>query len=273
MSSLDLTASLPGSVLAQCGQSDSHPLPVPIPRPVPGGSRIPGHNTRSESPVILQTNSSGSGRSAGQRRTVESELVARESPPDSNQPRVRRAHKQLSLSTHSLPRHSTASTTRPLETQISAGSGTLPQSDDATNGGSRPRLRRYASTASYCSTTSQDPVVLVRPRSRSGSRRGSYYLSNTLERGSFEQGQYCSATSVEMEGNYYTLQTRRVAGGEAGEEGKSGWTLPVKESSSKEDVIAGEGVPEECRPITFRIGEKHVPTVIDLGYEGLESTV
>ena len=272
-----LTASLPGPVLSQCDQS--HPQPaVPVPRPVPG-------NTRSESPVILQTSSSrtaDTGTSLGHGPRAESDHPAKESPSNTRQ-RVRRTQKQLSLSTHSLPRHSTASTTRTLETQVSVGSGTLPPANESlTSGGSRPRLRRYASTASYSSTPSLDPVILVRPRSRAGSRRGSYCNSSTLGRTSFEQEQYCSTTGVEMEGNYYTLQMRRGGGGrETGgagrEEGSSGWTLPTKEcvdvvTSSKEDKLDNGDIPEHCRLI--RIRDNHLPTAIDLGYDdGQDSTV
>ena len=251
MSSLNLTASLPGPALAQCGQPPTTvgQGPVSIPRPVPGSGCIPGH-TRSESPVILQTSGgTDTGSSLGHRprADISSEVPARDSSPSITKHRVRRTHKQLSLSTHSLPRQSTASTTRTLETQISAGgSGILPPANDslADASGSRPRLRRYASTASYTSTPSLDPVILVRPRSRTGSRRASY-ASNTLGRTSFEQEQYSSIASVEMERNYYTLQARRgggVAGASeagGGREGSPGWTLPTKQTSSKDDIMAG----------------------------------
>ena len=267
MSSLDLTASLPGSALARCGQSDTTgQQPVPIPRPIPGSSRLPEH-ARSESPVVLQTTSGAdAGTSLGHRHRAD--VTARESPPVTKQ-RVRRTHKQLSLSTHSLPRQATASTTRTLlEGEISAGgSGILPppSSDDnslAGISGSRPRLRRYASTSAYSSTPSLDPVILVRPRSRTGSRRGSYYRSNTLGRTSFDQEQYCSATSVEMEGNYYTLQTRRGGGRgiEAAGEGREEspvWTHPAKLASSKEDIVEQRAMHEDCRTISYRMPDNY----------------
>ena len=252
MSSLNLTASLPGPALAQCGQPPTTVGQGPVvstPRPVPGSGHIHGH-TRSESPVVLQTSgATDTGTSLGHRprADITSEVPARDSPSSITKRRVRKTHKQLSLSTHSLPRQTTASTTRTLETQISAGgSGILPPANDglADIGGSRPRLRRYASTASYTSTPSLDPVILVRPRSRTGSRRESY-ASNTLGRTSFEQEQYSSITSVEMERNYYTLQARRAGGvagaSEAGggREGSPGWTLPTKQTSSKDDIMAG----------------------------------
>ena len=252
MSSLNLTASLPGPALAQCGQPPTTVGQGPVvstPRPVPGSGHIHGH-TRSESPVVLQTSgATDTGTSLGHRprADITSEVPARDSPSSITKRRVRKTHKQLSLSTHSLPRQTTASTTRTLETQISAGgSGILPPANDslADVGGSRPRLRRYASTASYTSTLSLDPVILVRPRSRTGSRRESY-ASNTLGRTSFEQEQYSSITSVEMERNYYTLQARRAGGvagaSEAGggREGSPGWTLPTKQTSSKDDIMAG----------------------------------
>ncbi|CAI8043955.1 hypothetical protein GBAR_LOCUS24406 [Geodia barretti] len=252
MSSLNLTASLPGPALAQCGQPPTTVGQGPVvstPRPVPGSGHIHGH-TRSESPVVLQTSgATDTGTSLGHRprADITSEVPARDSPSSITKRPVRKTHKQLSLSTHSLPRQTTASTTRTLETQISAGgSGILPPANDglADIGGSRPRLRRYASTASYTSTPSLDPVILVRPRSRTGSRRGSY-ASNTLGRTSFEQEQYSSITSVEMERNYYTLQARRAGGvagvSEAGggREGSPEWTLPTKQTSSKDDIMAG----------------------------------
>ena len=268
VSPVNLTASFPGSVLAQCGQSDTSPAPIGIPRPVPGASRIPG-NTRSESPIVLQTSSGNNTPRLGQRARPEGEHTARDSPPYGKQ-RVRRTHRQLSLSTHSLPRQS-VSTTQPLEAQISVGSGTLTQDGSLTNPGSRPKLRRYASTASYSSSI--DPVVLVRPRSRSGSRRESYH-SNTLGRTSFEQEQYCSVTSIEMEGNYYTLQTRRGVLEGVGDEARGSWVPPVKDSavrSSREDMSGRESASEQCKPIMYR---SFAPkTVIDLGHNGLESTV
>ena len=257
MSSLDITASLPSSTLAQYGQpptttrsgGDQETL-VSIPRPVPCSfsSHIPGH-TRSESPVVVlhSRDHTDTGTSLG--ADITSNLPARESPPITKQQQVRRTHKQLSLSTHSLPRQSTASTKRTLESQISAGgSGILPPADDSLSG-SRPRLRRYASTASYTSSPSEDPVILVRPRSRTVSRRESY-ASNTLGRTSVEQEQYSSITSVDMERNYYTLQTRRGGGGReagGGREGSPGWALPTKLTSSNEDVLGVEGREESPR--------------------------
>ena len=242
-SSLNLTASLPGSALAQCGRSDN--TTTPIPRPVAHRNSHVPINTRSESPPEV-TGTASSPRPISQPGSTGVDHALNQ-PPVTKQP-VRRTHKQLSGSTHSLPRHSTITVDH--QTSVGAGSGTLSQGglglsqggSDAlppsgvSGGGSRPKLRRYASTAPYTSSPSLGLIVLVKPRSGSRRRRSLGYQSNTLGRSSFPE-HHSSVTSVEMERNYYTLQTRR--GVNDGEE--------KREEGGREGTVSAESVGMEER--------------------------
>ena len=284
--SLALTASLPGPVLARCDRLNTIPVPRPVPRS--GGIRM---NARSASPQrSLATNNPAGTDSSGHRPVTQPASggeEVKESPTTTTRQSRHRARKQLSLSTHSLPRRSTTTTTATttqctLESQRKAlesgSSGVLPETlvaDGATNGGSRPRLRRYASTSAYSSTPSLEPIVLVRPRSR-GSRKRDSYQSNTLSRLNSAGD---SVTSIEMERNYYTLQTRRVdleamEEGERGDEGEGGSrTLP---EASEASTTNHDGVSTECTNETYQIaykinsGEAHPPT---LNYNGQDHCV
>ena len=282
--SLTLTASLPGPVIAQCGRPDV--FTTPIPRPIPGHGRIP-INTRSVSPVSTPTNDSitdtgtASGRGHGTQTAseVEKDNQSDESPTTTTK-QNHRPHKKLSASTHSLPRHSTTSTVHKLESQQNSGSSSiLPAAAGNMTGGSRPKLRRYAST-STSAYPSLEPIVLVRPRSR-GSRKRDSYRSNTLARLSnisTEDNHNCSTTSIEMEMNYYTLQTRR-GGDERGdnEVRSTQWTLPnesMTTTTRDHDKFSDECTSQKYS-IAYRVNdsETHLPIVIDLGHDGQDSTV
>lgn len=208
-------------------------------------------------------------------------------PPSSlsnvvNMNQKRRTRRQMSHSTHSLPRQSSRNVYA-LDKRTSTGSDALPW-DGVSGGGSRPKLRRYASIAPCSSTPSLEPRLLVKP-SRSGSRNRINRM-NSLDSSTHHLS---STTIVELERNFYTLQTKRngvrrepegeegSGGGIEGEEKEEGsmpmWTLSLdsvlrEDRSEESGDLEILGTDRSADPID----SEQMVTAIDVGHDGQDSS-
>ena len=197
--------------------------------------------------------------------------VTKSLPPSSlsnvvNKTQERRTRRQLSVSTHSLPRQSTSNK------QTTSGSDALPW-----EGGSRPKLRRYASIAPDSSSPSLEPRLLVKPL-RSGSRSRINRL-NSLDSSTITKRHLSITTSVELERNFYTLQTTRNGvrreqeeederQEEEEEEGlcTSSQDSVLKEDSSNSEESSSSDLLMSTDQTTGMV------TVIDIGHDGQDSS-
>lgn len=234
-----MTASFPGQSLSQCGRPPAH---------------------QSQTPD-LKTNTDID--------------VTKSLPPSSLATVVnkkqRRTRRQLSVSTHSLPRQST-SNAYALDKQTGTGSDALPW-----EGGSRPNLRRYASIAPDSSSTSLEPRLLVKPL-RSGSRSRINRM-NSLDSSTLPNRHSSITTSVELERNFYTLQTTRngVRREQEGERKEDDERREEGVCTSSQDSVLQTGSSEESNGDllagqTTDIDSKGMITVIDIGHDGQDSS-
>ena len=192
--------------------------------------------------------------------------VTKSLPPSSlsnvvNKKPEQRTKKQLSVSTHSLPRQSTKQTS-------SAGSDALPW-----EGGSRPKLRRYASIAPDSSSPSLEPRLLVKPL-RSGSRSRINRM-NSLDSSTLPKRHLSITTSVELERNFYTLQTTRngVRRDQEGEEERQEEREDGMCTSSQDSVLKEDSSEESNSDLLMSIGQTiGMVTVIDIGHDGQDSS-
>lgn len=190
--------------------------------------------------------------------------ITKSLPPSSlsnvvNKKPERRTKRQLSVSTHSLPRQSTK--------QTSTGSDALPW-----EGGSRPKLRRYASIAPDSSSPSPEPRLLVKPL-RSGSRSRIDRM-NSLDSSTLPKRHSSITTSVELERNFYTLQTtrnrvkREQQGEERQEEREDGMC-----TSSQDSVLKEDSSEESNSDLLMSTDQTTgMVTVIDIGHDGQDSS-
>lgn len=199
--------------------------------------------------------------------------VTKSLPPSSlsnvvNKKQERRTRRQLSVSTHSLPRQST------INKQTTSGSDALPW-----EGGSRPKLRRYASIAPDSSSPSLEPRLLVKPL-RSGSRSRINRL-NSLDSSTITKRHLSITTSVELERNFYTLQTTRNGvrreqeeedeRQEEEEEEEEGMCTSSQDSVLKEDSLNSE--ESSSSDLLMSTGQTtEMVTVIDIGHDGQDSS-